>query len=107
MFKWLRRAALTLGPLGLLVKMVIAKRRSRASPNSSKLLGYLATHASGPVPEIASRLKLGVEDTLQLLVELEQCGFVQLSGDRGTGHVRIAAITKAGRERVVKSPVGE
>ena len=101
MFKWLRRAALTLAPLGLLAKMVIAKRRSRVSPESSKLLRYLATHASGPVPEIASRLKLGLEDTLQLLAELEQRGLVQLSGDQGIGHVRIAAITKAGRERVV------
>jgi DNA-binding MarR family transcriptional regulator len=101
MFKWLRRAALTLAPLGLLVKMVIDKRRLRVSADSSRLLSYLATHASGPVPEIASRLKLGLEDTLQLLAELEQRGLVQLSGDQGIGHVRIAAITKAGRERVV------
>ena len=98
MFKWLKRTALTLAPLGLLVKMVIDKRRSRVSADSSRLLGYLATHASGPVPEIASRLKLPLEDALRLLAELEQGGFVQLSGDQGIGHVRIAAITKAGRD---------
>ena len=47
-----------------------------------------------------SRLKLTAEDTLRLLTELEARGAVQLSGDQGSGHVRIAAITKAGREQV-------
>ena len=98
MLKWLRRAALAIGPLGWLAKMLINKGRARVSPESSRLLGYLAIHASGPVPEIASHLKLRLEDTLRLLTELEQRGLVQLSGDQGIGHVRIAAITKAGRE---------
>jgi len=98
--KWLRWWAVAVGPLGLLVKMVVDKRRSRVSPDAVKMLAYLATHTSGPVPELSTLLKLAPEDTLRLLTELEQRGLVQLSGDQGIGHVRIAAITKAGRERV-------
>jgi len=60
----------------------------------------LAIHTSASLPDLSSRLKLTAEDTLRLLTELEARGAVQLSGDQGSGHVRIAAITKAGREQV-------
>ena len=95
---WLRWLAVAVAPLGILVKMVVDKRRSRVSPDGMKILAYLATHTSGPVPELSTVLKLAPEDTLRVLTELEQRGFVQLSPDQGIGHVRIAAITKAGRE---------
>jgi len=99
MFKWLTRLALGIAPLGLLTKMLADKVRPRVSPDASKLLDYLATHTSAPVPELSSRLKLRVDDVSRLLAELERRGFVQLSGDQGIGHVRIAAITNAGRTR--------
>ena len=98
--KWLRWLAVAVAPLGLLVKMVVDKRRSRVSPDGVKILAYLATQTSGPVPELSTLFKLTPEDTLRVLTELEQRGFVQLSADQGISHVRIAAITKAGRELV-------
>jgi len=78
---WLRWLALAVAPLGILVKMVVDKRRSRVSPDGMKILAYLATHTSGPVPELSTVLKLAPEDTLRVLTELEQRGFVQLSPD--------------------------
>ncbi len=98
--KWLRWLVVAVGPLGLLVKMVVDKRRPRVSPEGVKILAYLGTHTSGPIPELSTQLKLPPDDTLKVLTELEQRGFIQLSGDQGIGHVRIAAITKAGRELV-------
>jgi hypothetical protein len=99
MLKWLRRLVVTLAPLGLLAKIFIDKRRTQLSTDAGRLLEYLATHTSGPVPELSSRLRLSLDETLRLLTELEQRGLVQLSGNHGKGHVRIAAITNAGRER--------
>jgi DNA-binding MarR family transcriptional regulator len=96
--KWLRWLAVAVAPLGILVKMVVDKRRSRVSPDDVKVLRYLATHTSGPVPELSTLLNLAPEETLRVLTELEQRGLVQLSADQGIGHVRIAAITKSGRE---------
>ena len=100
MLKWLKWLVVTVGPLGLLAKMVVDKRRTRVSSDGSKILRYLAKHTSGLVPALASRLKLTPDATSMILAELEGQGFVQLSEDQGTGHARIAAITKAGRERV-------
>ena len=97
--KWLMRFGAGLAPLGLLMKMLMDKVRTRVSPDASKLLEYLAMHTSAPVPELSSRLKLPMGDVSRLLAELERQGFVQLSGDQGTAHVRIAAITSAGRAR--------
>jgi DNA-binding MarR family transcriptional regulator len=76
---WLRWLAVAVAPLGILVKMVVDKRRSRVSPDGMKILAYLATHTSGPVPELSTVIKLAPEDTLSVLTELEQRGFVQLS----------------------------
>jgi DNA-binding MarR family transcriptional regulator len=96
----MKRLALTaLGALGLYA--AVAKlRRTTASPDAKRLLEHLGMHTSASLPDLASRLKLTAEDTLRLLTELEGRGAVQLSGDQGSGHVRIAAITKAGREQV-------
>jgi DNA-binding MarR family transcriptional regulator len=88
------------GALGLVAAVARLRQKRKASPDALKLLRYLATHASAPVPELSSHLKASAEDTLRLLTELEGRGFAQLSGDQGSGHVRIAAITKAGREHV-------
>jgi DNA-binding MarR family transcriptional regulator len=100
MLKWLKRLALAVAPVGLLMKMIIDKRRKRTSPAGSKLLSYLDRHTSASVPELSSRTKFPIAETTRLLDELEQRGLVQLSGEQGMEHVRIAAITKAGREQV-------
>jgi DNA-binding MarR family transcriptional regulator len=100
MFKWLSRLALIVAPLGVLVRMVVKKRGARTSPDATKILKYLATHTSAPVPELSSRNNLPPNDTSRLLVDLEQRGFVQLSAEQGIEHVRIAAITRAGREQL-------
>ncbi len=103
MLEMLKRLALgAVGVLGLLAKMAGGKRQARMPPDGQRLLRYLATHTSSPVPELSSRLKLSAEDTLRLLVDLEQRGWVQLSGDQGSVNVRIAAITKAGREQIAE-----
>jgi DNA-binding MarR family transcriptional regulator len=100
MLATLKRLAVTaLGALGLYA--AVAKlRRAKASPDARRVLEHLATHTSASLPDLSSRLKLMPEDTLRLLTELEERGAVQLSSDQGSGHVRIAAITKAGREQI-------
>jgi DNA-binding MarR family transcriptional regulator len=104
MLKMLRQLALgAVGVLGSLAKMIGDKRQARMPPDAPKLLGYLATHTSSPIPELSSRLRLPAEATLRLLVDLEQRGWVQLSGEQGNANVRIAAITKAGREQIAQS----
>ena len=40
------------------------------------------------------------EDALRQLAALEKRGLVKLSDDKGQANVRIAAITKAGRQQV-------
>ena len=99
MSKWLKRLALGVPPLWWLVKTLVGRRQARLSPGADMLLNYLAIHRSAAVPELSSRLKLPVPETLRLLAWLEQRGWVQLSADQGSRHVRIAAITEAGRER--------
>lgn len=104
MIEMLKRLALgVIGVLGSLAKTIGDKREARMPPGAPKLLGYLATHTSSPIPELSSRLKLPAEETLRLLVDLEQRGWVQLSGEQGSGNVRIAAITKAGREQIAQA----
>jgi DNA-binding MarR family transcriptional regulator len=100
MLATLKRLALTaLGALGLLAA-VAKTRRATASPDAKRLLEHLATHTSASIVDLSSRLKLTADDTLRLLTDLEERGAVQLSTDQGSGHVRIAAITKAGREQI-------
>jgi DNA-binding MarR family transcriptional regulator len=100
MLERLKRIALTaIGAIGMIVQGAI-KRQARVSPEGLRLLRHLATHTSASVSELSSRLKLPVDDTLRLLAELEKRGSVQLSADQGVEHVRIAAITKAGRGQI-------
>jgi DNA-binding MarR family transcriptional regulator len=100
MIATLKRLALAaLGALG--VAATVAKlRRGKTPPQATRLLKHLATHTSASVSELSSRIKLSVTETVRLLDGLEERGLVQLSGDQGSSHVRIAAITKAGREQV-------
>jgi DNA-binding MarR family transcriptional regulator len=100
MLATLKRLALTaLGAIGVLAA-VVKKRGAKVSPDAKRLLEHLATHTSASLPDLSSRLKLTADDTLRLLTELEAKGAVKLSADQGSGHVRIAAITKAGREQL-------
>jgi DNA-binding MarR family transcriptional regulator len=104
MLERLKRLALgAIGALGLLAT-IIRKARKKAPPDALRLLKHLATNKSSSVPELSSRLKLTADDAARLLEDLEQRGWVQLSGDQGVGHVRIAAITKAGREQIASVP---
>jgi DNA-binding MarR family transcriptional regulator len=96
-----RLSGLALGAAALIafVAKVIA-RKHRPGTDTHKLLQHLATHTSSPIPELASRIGLPIEAVSRLLIDLEQRGFVQLSEDKGSTHVRIAAITNAGRGQV-------
>jgi DNA-binding MarR family transcriptional regulator len=103
MLERLKRLALTaIGAIGLLMKAVGGKGGARSSPDTLKILRLLGTHTSASVPELASRLKLSTNETLRLLTDLEERGAVKLSPDHGIEHVRIAAITQAGREQIAQ-----
>jgi len=93
---------LTLGAIGALglLAAVVKRGPKKASPESLRLLKHLAKNKSSSVPELSSRLKLTTDETERLLAEFEKRGWVQLSGDQGAAHVRIAAITRAGREQI-------
>lgn len=105
MIEMLKRVALgVIGSLGLVAALV--NKRGRVRPDALKLLKHLATHTSSSVPELSSRMKLSTDEAARLLADLEMRGFVQISGDHGSGHVRIAAITKAGRQHIAKSATG-
>jgi DNA-binding IclR family transcriptional regulator len=104
MLERLKRIALTaIGAIGLLWKAVGGKRHAPSSPDTLKVLRLLATHTSAPVPELASRLKLSTHETVRLLTDLEEGGAVKLSPDHGIEHVRIAAITQAGRDQIAQA----
>ena len=94
--KWL--ALGVVGAVAFVVKFMPGKKASKS--NAMTLLRYLATHTSNPIPELARQAKMSDEDALRLLVTLEKRGLVKLSDDKGLANVRIAAITKAGREQV-------
>jgi hypothetical protein len=99
MLKTVKRLALgVVGAVAFIVKFMPGKRAQK-SPDAKTLLRHLATHTSSPIPELARQAKMSAEDTLRLLVTLEERGLVQLSDDKGLANVRIAAITKAGREQ--------
>ena len=95
--KWL--ALGVVGAIAFIVKFIPGKQAAK-SPDAMTMLRHLATHTSSPIPELARQAKMSDEDALRLLVALEERGFVRLSEDKGLATVRIAAITKAGREQV-------
>ena len=94
--KWLALGAV--GALAFIVKFMPGKQGA-TSPETMTVLRYLATHTSSPIPELARHAKMSDGDALRLLATLEERGLVQLSDDKGSANVRIAAITKAGREQ--------
>jgi DNA-binding MarR family transcriptional regulator len=100
MLTTLKRLALAaVGAFGLFA--TVAKlRQGKLRPDARRILKHLATNKSSSVTEVSSRLKLPVDEAARLLSDLEARGFVQLSGDQGVEHVRIAAITKAGRGQI-------
>ena len=87
------------GAVAFIVKFMPSRKLSKSSEGMT-LLRHLATHTSSPVPELARQAKVSDEDALRLLATLEKRGLVKLSDDKGLVNVRIAAITKAGREQV-------
>jgi DNA-binding MarR family transcriptional regulator len=106
MVKTLKRLALgVIGALGLLTA-VVRKGRIKSKPDALRLLRYLSKDKSSSVRELSSKMKLSIDETARLLGDLEERGWVQLSGDQGAGHVRIAAITQAGREQIADGQSG-
>jgi hypothetical protein len=87
------------GAIALLVKLMPGQKRA-VPPGAAALLQYLATHTSSPIPEVARHARMSADEALRLLLTLEELGLVKLSEDKGPTNVRIAAITKAGREQV-------
>jgi predicted ArsR family transcriptional regulator len=99
MFEPLRRVlAGAAGLLSWIGQRVGLLRAQRAGSDGEKALRILARGVSAPVPEVASGLGLSPERATEILTGLEERGLVQLSADQGPGHIRIAAITKKGRE---------
>jgi DNA-binding MarR family transcriptional regulator len=100
MVKTVKWVALGLaGAVAFIVKFMPGKKLSKSS-EWMPLLRHLATHTSSPIPELARQAKMSDEDALRQLAALEKRGLVKLSDDKGQANVRIAAITKAGREQV-------
>jgi DNA-binding MarR family transcriptional regulator len=103
MLEKLKRIALTaLGGVGMLLEVLARRGRSGLPAEGTRLLRHLATHTSASVPDLSSSASLSQAETSRLLTDLERRRFVQLSPDRGVAHVRIAAITKTGREHMAR-----
>ena len=66
------------------------------------LLRELAREKSASVPDLSSRAKVSQPAALVALIELEEKGLVRLTGEGGAEHVRIAAITEAGRQELTR-----
>src|SRR4051794_14740356 len=94
-----RVVALCLGALAILTDAIRA-RRARTTPEAHKLLQELASEKSASVLDLSSHANIAQPAALAILIELEESGLVRLSADKGPEHVRIAAITEAGREQV-------
>ena len=86
-----------IGALALL-KDVVHGRRAR-STTDAVFLRELAREKSATVHDLSSRVKVSQPAALAALVELEGKGLIRLT-EGGAEHVRIAAITEAGRQAV-------
>lgn len=107
-FRWLTLGAVGGSAIAFLIKLLPGKRKSVGTLEASSTLQQLAKHTSIPVPKLAGELKKPAAEVLSLLDGLEEQGLVQLSNDTGSSSVRIAAITKAGRDRIAQGrPKGE
>ena len=100
MFTVERIIAFCVGALALL-KDVVRGRRARSATNAA-LLRELAREKSASVPDLSSRAKVSQPAALVALIELEEKGLVRLTEESGAEHVRIAAITEAGRQEVAR-----
>ena len=88
-----------IGALALL-KDVVHGRRAR-STTDAVFLRELAREKSATVHDLSSRVKVSQPAALAALVELEAKGLIRLT-EGGAEHVRIAAITEAGRQEVAR-----
>jgi len=95
-----RIVVLCVGALALL-KDVIHKRQGR-SVTDAALLRELAREKSASVPDLSSRAKVSQPAALATLIELEEAGLIRLTAEGGAEHVRIAAITEAGRQELAR-----
>ena len=100
MFTLERIVAFCVGALALL-KDVIHGRRVRSATDTA-LLRELAREKSASVPDLSSRAKVSQPAALVALIELEEKGLVRLTEEGGAEHVRIAAITEAGRQEAAR-----
>src|SRR3712207_6363248 len=82
------------------VRGVIHRRHTRSSPQAATLLRELANEKSATVPDLSARAKVTQPAALAILIELEEEGLVRLTADKGAEHVRLAAITEAGRQEI-------
>ena len=87
-----------IGALALLKDMVHG-RRAR-STTDAVFLRELAREKSATIHDLSSRVKVSQPAALAALVELEGKGLIRLTAEGGAEHVRIAAITEAGRQEV-------
>jgi DNA-binding PadR family transcriptional regulator len=100
MFTLERIVAFCVGALALL-KDVIHGRRVRSATDTA-LLRELAREKSASVPDLSLPAKVSQPAALVALIELEEKGLVRLTEESGAEHVRIAAITEAGRQEVAR-----
>src|SRR5215204_4382053 len=87
-----------IGALALL-KNVVHGRRARSTTDAA-FLRELAREKSATVHDLSSRVKVSQPAALAALVELEGKGLIRLTAEGGAEHVKIAAITEAGRQEV-------
>jgi DNA-binding MarR family transcriptional regulator len=80
-----------------IVRALRRQRRAAPSTDETSVLRELARHNSAPVSQLSSRLQSPPDATMEVLTNLEERGLVQLSPEKGVEHIRIAALTAAGR----------
>ena len=93
--------AFMVGP-GNLVRRLFRRAQARAQPEATTMLRELARRRSASLPDLAGQARIGPTAAAGILIDLEEGGLVRLSEDKGAEHVRIAAITEAGREHVAR-----
>jgi len=95
-----RILAFLVGALALL-KDIVHGRRTR-SPTNAALLRELAGEKSATVLDLSLKAKVSQPAALAALIEREEKGLIRLTAEGGAEHVRIAAITEAGRQEVAR-----
>src|SRR4051812_26800343 len=93
--------AFCLGAVAL-VMTGLRRQRTRRTPNAANLLRELVSEKSASLLDLSSRTKLSQSAALAVLVELEDERLVRLSQEKGAEHVRVVAITDAGRQEVTR-----